>query len=859
MTAPHGASTLVGRADHLDAIGRVIARQGSAPRVLLLEGDPGIGKSRLLAVASTAAHAARMRVLSAVGTEAEAHLPFAGLQQLLAGQAWETGWSGAGANGMAERDALRVALGLAEGPRPDPFLIARAVWRLLAATAEPVAVLVDDLHWWDEPTRDVLAMVARRIGHAPVVLVAATRPGYPAADLSAEVRKVGPVDEHDARALLAASAPGLSAPDTAAVLASAGGNPLALVELPHALDVVRAAGGASSPAVPLPARLEAAFTAHLHELPAWTRDALLLAALDPMVGIDALGEAVAMMRHEPARTVVLAPAVDAGLVTLDGDVPVMRHPLVRSGILADAALARRKVASASLARIVADPVRQAWHLSQSILGPDDAVADRLEAAAEVALARGALASAVAALERAADLTTTSALRGRRLLVAAQHASEMGATDGVRALVDRARRENLSTVDAARLQGVAETFRDTDAADAGRVHDLVDAAGHAGQAGDTRLAVDLLLAAGLRCWWADTGRRARGAVIDALDSLRVQAHGDARRALMREPAYIAALAVTEPVLRARQVTGLLHAVAHPGGADSGPTGGEAWRLLGMAAHAIGDSVSAVALLDRSAEDLRLHGRQGLLAHVLSMLVIVRLELGDLPRARGAVDEGLRLAELTGQPIWSAGTLVCAARAEVMAGHAAAALDMAARVEVTAGRAGLNDLLACVQMVRGLAALDAGEPRTAYDALRAMFMPGSPAFHQRERFDGVMPLARAAALAGTRHEIVDLIGDLERTARVTPSPLLHAHLAYARAALAEEPDQERLYREALARVGGEWRWVRAQTHASYGTWLEARGRSHEAAAHLAAARDGFEGTRVEGDARSVDPQAPRVVAR
>jgi tetratricopeptide (TPR) repeat protein len=506
-----------------------------------------------------------------------------------------------------------------------------------------------------------------------------------------------------------------------------------------------------------------------------------------------------------------------------GDTVSFRHPLVRSGVVGVEPLARRHAAHKVLADQVADPYLRTWHLGQSIVGPDDAVADKLEESARSLAARGALMPAVTNLERAAHLTSNSAHRSHRLLDAAHHAFELGRADLVGGLLEEARRGDLSELDGARLQWLREILHDGRPGDAARVFELCDWARRSAAADDLDLALNLLLGAAMRCWWADTGPEARARVVDVLDSLPTR----------HDPRLVAAMGVTEPVLRGREVMLLLDELAPRAGDDNG----DVLRLLGMAAHAVGDSPRAGKLLDRAETALRRHAQHGLLAQVWSMQVIIRLELGNLPGAVAAVDEGLRLARLTGQPIWNTGTLVCAARAEAMRGETEKAFDLAARAELQAGPARLNDLMACVAMAQGLAHLDSGDAESAYLSFRSLFDPSSPNFHQRERFDGVMYLARSAVLARQEHEAREMLADLELIAAVTPAPLLHAHLLYARAILAEDDRREDLFRLALSADLTAWPWVHGQTLVSFGRWLAFQERDEEASAVLAEGRDLF----------------------
>jgi len=245
-------------------------------------------------------------------------------------------------------------------------------------------------------------------------------------------------------------------------------------------------------------------------------------------------------------------------------------------------------------------------------------------------------------------------------------------------------------------------------------------------------------------------------------------------------------------------------------------------VGMAAHAIGDEARATDLLDRAEALLREQNRFGLLPHVLSMQVQIRTELGNWAGAVAAAEEGRRLAEETGQPIWNIGTLACEAKISALRGDADRALRLAAEAELAALPQRLNDLLTCVRLARGCAWLSDGQPEAAYAELRRLFDPGDPSFHQRERFAGVMYLAEAATRAGRREDAAAIVRELDGVAAGTPSPILHVHLLYARAVLAVEDDAEDLYLAALGADLIRWPWVRARIELAYGAWLSGRGR-------------------------------------
>ena len=815
------AAALVGRQPELAAISEILARTPGQGQAAVIVGDPGIGKSALLAAAGEAARAAGFRVLTAVGIESEAQLPFAGLHQLL-----NPILNTAQQLRPAHRDALWSAFGLAEGPRPELFLVATAAVNLLAAAAseQPVVVLADDVQWLDPPSHQALALMAHRVGAYPVAIVGAIRTGYAGPFVDAGFRRleVRGLDEPAARELLRVHAGTLSDASRQQIQRESEGNPLALLELPASWQQGDTGGAQWQPT--LSARLERAFAGRMAELPALTRDAVLVAAIDPVSDLAEILDAVRVFTRSPADAGVLGPAAEAGLLRIDSGQVQFRHPLVRSGALQAVSLTRRQAANAALAEVLAhEPYRRTWHKAQSILGPDDRIADELEANVAIALSRGGVMSAIRDLERSAQLTSGSAARGHRLLMAAEHAFGLGRADLMSQLIAAAARTRLSELDWARMQWLREIFNDGVPGDATRVLELCDIARTSARAGDPDLSLNLLLGGALRCWWADTGPAARAKVVAVTRGLRGQE---------RDPRYVAALAVAEPVLQCGPVMRLLSQFAVTQVTDA-----DALRLLGMAAHAVGDTVRSVDFLGRSEIMLREEGRLGLLSHVLSMLIADRLELGDWDRA--GADEGERLARETGQPIWRTGTLFCDALGHAFRGEYGKALAYAAEVELVANRHRLNDMLSCVQRVRGAALASAGDHEGAYRELRRVFDPADPSFHQRERFGAIMFLADAAVSAGHVGEARDVIAGLEDIAARTPSPMLRVHLAYARAVLADGAAAAAAYAPLMGQDLSRWPFARARAALAYGRWLGRQGRRAESREALRSAERDFRG--------------------
>ncbi|MEU9331555.1 AAA family ATPase [Streptomyces sp. NPDC048290] len=417
---------------------------GRHGRALWLRGDAGTGKTVLLEQAARYAATHGVKVLRAAGSRGERELPFGVLHQLLWALPRDTG-----ALPAAARAALDRALGGDPGDPGAPYCLAAATAELLAdaARTRPVALLVDDLHWTDDASADVLRAVQRRLPALPVVLVAALRQDPGAARLDptgADILDLTPLDDPGARALLRARHPDLADAARDRVLQEAAGNPLALVELPAQLTASERAGRAPLPDhLPLGERLTAVFTARLAVLPARTRFTLLLSALAGPDGptADAVARAAtasgATGAHQDLRI-----AAHAGLVQPDGPgVPAslvrFRHPLVRSALVAAASGAERRRAHAAWAAVLPpDGLAQVTHRAAATAVADEPTAEALERAALRALTRAGDAEAAGLLVQAARLSEDPAARGRRLTAAASAAVRGGRIELADRLLDR---------------------------------------------------------------------------------------------------------------------------------------------------------------------------------------------------------------------------------------------------------------------------------------------------------------------------------------------------------------------------------------------------------------------------------------
>ena len=420
------------------------ARSGHSG-VLLLRGEPGVGKTALIEHAIDSA--SDLRVVRVAGVESERELSFAGLHQLCAPM-----FDRLDRLPTPQRDALETTFGLRAGPVPDRFLVSLAVLSLLAEVAEerPLMCVVDDAQWFDRSSMQTLAFVARRLFAESVALLIAVR--EPRDDLSGlpELMLEG-LPDIDARELLASVIPWrLDDRVREQIVVETRGNPLALLELPRGLSPAQLAGGFGLPsALPLSGRIEESFQRRLGALPEKTQRLLLIAASEPV------GDSTLLWRAAE-RLGIAAPVVgspeSAGLLEI-GRTVRFRHPLVRSAVYRAAAPEERRTVHAALAEVTdpeIDPDRRAWHLAEAAADPDDDVAAELERCASRAQARGGLAAAAAFMERAATLSVEQSRVVQRALAAAQLKFEAGSLDEAFSLLGLAGRDASSDVQLARV-------------------------------------------------------------------------------------------------------------------------------------------------------------------------------------------------------------------------------------------------------------------------------------------------------------------------------------------------------------------------------------------------------------------------
>ncbi|GAA4936802.1 regulatory LuxR family protein [Actinomycetospora succinea] len=827
---------LVGRDEELTSLVERLDAVHHGGVVLGLVGEPGVGKSALLAGVTEHARAAGFRVLAARGAHAEAHLPFAALHQLVRPLLPR-------ADRLPEhqRESLLACFAMGDSLVVNPFFSSLAVLELLvdAAAEAPVLVCLDDLHRMDQPSVDALAFVARRIGSERIAMVCASpRPSAPFTDDDAvawfEVRGL---DEAASATLLDARAPGLMPAVRDRIVGHADGNPLALRELAVAVQQGRGWTDTDDE-MPMTARLEQAFVARADELDVDARLIVDLAALNDGDDVDEVLAAAASLRPSAGRPAAAAPALDLGLLTVDGDTYRIAHPLVGSALRHAMPAAARREAHAALARVLsAHPDRAVAHRASSASGPDEQIATELEKAATDAQRRGATATAVAWFERAAALSPAPEGRAARLLSAAELGYELGRFAQVEQITAQVSTMSLQVRERSRLTWLAGVFHDGSTSEPAEIRHLVDLSRRARSDDDTDLAMQLLFGAARRVWWRDPGPEVRDDIVRAAHEVGLAA-GD--------PRLLAVLGLSESLETAPAVVG--HLEQWPADAGGRP---DLAGLLGIAAFCVGDFGRADSFLSAAIQELRTHGRLGLLAEALALRSWAEINLGIFDASRSA-DEARRLADETGQAVWAATARLALVVDEALSGGWDVHHPLLAEAEDTASRTpnASSSLLAAAQFARGVAALGAERPEPAYGELHRVFVPTDPACQRVQQLWTISYLADAAAHAGRREEAAGLLTGAERLAGDSPATGPTIALEYSRAVLAEPATAEKLFRAALDGAGPMYPWHHARLQLAHGSWLRRQHRTAESRAPLRAARTTFDAAGARPWARRAD---------
>ena len=816
---------LLGRRRAREALDRLLeAARGGHGGVLVVHGEPGVGKTALLEYAVEAGR--EFRAVRTLGVEQEIELPYAALQQLCSPRLELSEHLPA-----PQRDALAVAFGVSAGPAPNPFLVGLAALGLLSEAAEerPLLCVVDDAQWLDRASSRALAFVARRLLAEKVALVFAARE-LPDALTGFPELHVRPLGHRDARALLESSLPArLDEQVLERIVVETRGNPLALLELPRELTPAQLAGGFGLPAaLPLSASIEESFARRLARLPRDARRLLLAAAADPVGDLAVLWRAARCLGipESTAQTVE-----SDGLLSLGGGV-VFRHPLVRSAVYGIAGADERSEVHRALADATdpdTDPDRRAWHRAQATSVLDEDVAAELERSAARAQARGGFAAAAAFLERSSVLTLDPARRAGRALAAAQATQQAGALD-----------EALTLVASAEAGPLDEFQR----AEADVLRARISFAANRGSE-----APSLLLGAAKRLEPVDV-RLSRETYLDALSAAlfagRLGGAADARRVAA------AARAAPPPEPPARAADLLLDGLAvlvtegHAAGVPILRTAlrafhsdeirteeGLRWLWLGgRAAGFIWDYEGWDSLTLRQIRAARAAGALANLPLAFSTRVGVHILAGETRAAASLVEQADALAEATdGRMVPAYGAIALAAfrgrEDEVQRLAGTSTPDFIARGE---GMGLTLSQWVTAVLYNGLARYD----EAFASAVQATVDPHEPWFSTF----ATVELIEAASRSGRSERAAEALAVLSPSTRASGTPWALGIEARSRALLNRGEAAETLYRDAIDRLRPtRLRVDLARSHLLYGEWLRRERRRVDARDELRVAHDLF----------------------
>ncbi|HEX4221734.1 MAG TPA: AAA family ATPase [Pseudonocardiaceae bacterium] len=823
---------LVGRGRELAEILAHFALDAPSGRALLLVGDAGVGKSVLLDAIAETLSAAGTRVLRADGVEFEADVSFAGLNQILVPII-----EYAESLRPAYRAALDIALGFSEGTAPARLVISNAALALLLAAAaeQPLLLIIDDLPWIDQASAGVLGFVARRVGGTRVGLLAASRTdGECLLDRGSVAEyMLPPLDDDAATELLTSRHPGLAGRVRQRLLTEAGGNPLALVELPGALNGAQRAALEELPAVlPLTQRLQALFGSRIADLPMPSRELLLLTALDGSGSLAVLRAAAELTGHDDALF-DLAPAERAGLVKVDeghGRVG-FGHPLIRSAVVELSTVAERRTSHTALAGALFDvPDRRVRHLAEATLGPDEDVAVQLEQAARRVLRRGDALGAVGLLSKAAELSPSARDRSRRLAEAAYIGAEgAGELTSASELLAGARLADPDGAGNVYSAIAAVYLLINDDCDIDTAHRLLTGAIDVAfrQATPDAEIVDALHALLLICWW---GSRIPlwDAYYEALRRLRIE-----------QPPVLALTNKTfpDPVRTGKAALGDIDGILASVGPETDP--GQIVRICTGAVYLdrVGDLRGRLWRLVRQ-------GREGgsVRRHIGAMhhLALEDYLSGDWTEAQRLVDEGLALCTDTGYRFFRwyfqyTQILLAGARGDNKTGN-----ELAEQVIRWAEPRGVGGAVIFVMQAWTLVCLGAGEYEGAYQCAIKVTPAGVLASHVPHVLWGLFDLVEAAVRTGRMDEAAAHVRAMREADIAALSPR-YAMLTAASAALCAEDDAEALafFDEARAVPGvARWPFDLARVRLAYGQRLRRARASAESRVPLAAALSTFE---------------------
>lgn len=812
---------LRGRDAELDLLVGLTQSLDAGASTLLIEGEPGIGKSALLAEVADAARLTGLAVLEATGVQSESTLPFAALHQLLRPlQARIENLPD------PQRESLSASFGLASGTA-DVFLNALGTLTLLAEAGadEGVVAIVEDAQWLDPGSRTVIEFVLRRLGAESVAVILSARSGeLSVADFPGSPRMaLGPLSAVDAALVIADHAGRLSFERRRAVQEQAVGNPLALIELAGAADA-DADPAALSPAIPLTDRLELAFAARYESLPESVKAVVLIAALNQSDSLSEVFAAASALTGAPLDEADVDAAVEAGLVTTGRGRIAFRHPLVRSAVRQAGGERRVREAHRALASVIERvPDRHVWHLAAAATDPDEQLAETLDAIAQRVAQQGDLGAAEATYRRAAELSSTPEASANRLLAAAELAAQAGRTETATELLAHVDALDAGPVAHARSSLLHEFLPDG-ALRVGRdIRPVLAAVEALRVAGLGDPATDALCRVASLAWSTGMGAQADAAVLAMAARLEI-AESD--------PRMLHILAFADPIGSGRVVRAACHELN-----SYAVRNADLSALIAFALGPVGALDDAVPFLRTAIEGLRRRGALRLLVETYLFRAWNQIHRSRFRAAASSADESARLAVDIGEPLLALPARLAIAAAEAPRGVVPDLRELLPEAD-HADELWIRPFLAMAQLALGSAHLARGEYDDAYLHSRRLVDESDPAYHSEFAIIGFVDVVEAAVHTGHVTEAREVVDRFERRFAGSDHDVVRSGLALAHPLVASLADAEAAFRDALEPGVVRMPFIRARVMLAYGRWLRRQRRIVEAREQLQASRDEFD---------------------
>ncbi|KWX67803.1 AAA family ATPase [Mycobacterium sp. NAZ190054] len=837
---------MIGRDNELEAI--TAAADGVANRgcALVVEGEPGIGKTTLLAAATVWAKRHGFTVLSCAGVQSQTTVGYAGLHELV-----HPILSCVDTLPKHQRTALLAAFGLAEAGMLNPLLIGVATLGLIeeAAATRPMLLVIDDAQWLDDSSLHVVTFVGRRIANSAVMMLCAARPridGGSSQLVSLPHLTLDALDSATSRvlmkeALTAAGRHELSELTQRRVLAEAAGNPLAIVELTKALLAGGEDGAGPSP-IPLPTtrRIERAFLEQLDAVPEPSRRMLGLIAAGGDTHMAELADAAGRVGLSDTD---LDPLERSGLITVVAGSLQVRHPLIRSVAYRVTPLTQRSAFHHALAEAANDSMRASWHRSAAAYGPDEVVAAGLETAAQAAQLRGANAEAARAWRRAAALSPSADDRIRRLVTAVEPAYRAGLTAEAMEILDEAEPLATDLRHQFDLSIARFTLSVTTGVTASPVEHLVALAEQFGSDGDSDTCIRLLAAAAAQCRMHGLDEGDRELVAERLHQLEHLDH----------PAVEVALTTVEDTKYARQFRCRAASLQDALGCDL-----TALMSMGLAAESASDLATAKSCWEGSITVARRTGAPAIECEALRGSARSQIIAGQLTEAAVSAHNALQIATDADLGLSMGAAAALLARIQACQGDTKSAQQSLAiaqqHLPSDTPLLWLDDLA----WASGLLALTTHDNERAFTELSQMNRDRS------SRRWAIADLTEAAVNSGHTRVICHLVDEIDTESSALGSSHVVMLVHRSRALMAgTDQHAEHHFHAALdiEEAENQAPLEYARTRLTYGEWLRRQRRIIDARIQLAAALRVFEhrgaqpwARRTRGELRAAGVQVP-----